>query len=480
VRLPFLDFSTFEARRHYCEEELRLNRRSAPEIYLEVVPIGGDPRRPRVGAGDPVLEHAVKMRRFPQEALLAAMARAGRLEAVHVDALADAVAQLHAGAARSPPRRGRDHGARRDNAALANFVEIRGTGAGDPALDLRLEALHDWTRFEGGVLAGRFAERAAGGFERECHGDLHLANVALVDGRPLPFDGIEFSAALRWIDVASDVAFAAMDLHRHGLPRLAARFVNRYLERTGDYGALAVLRYYMVYRAMVRAKVAAIGLAQAPRDSPRARERRAELVEHVELAEWLCRRGPALLVAMHGLPGSGKTTVAGRLLEALGAVRVRSDVERKRLCGLEAGTRAGTAPSAGIYSPALTRATYDRLAEVAHTALAAGFPVIVDATFERRGQRDRFRELARMGGAAFRLVGCAAPEAVLRARILARAGPASDASDADLAVLEHRLRSGEPPAGDEAGDTLEVDTASPDLDSNVELLAQRLAGAAPA
>jgi predicted kinase len=229
---------------------------------------------------------------------------------------------------------------------------------------------------------------------------------------------------------------------------------------------------------MVRAKVAAIGLQQAGPDGPRARALRAELAQYIDLADRLSRRGPALLVAMHGLPASGKTTVAGRLLESMGAVRVRSDVERKRLHGLAAGSRAHAAPGAGIYSAEDTRATYERLAEVARTVIAAGYPAIVDATFELAAERDRFRELAHELGAAFRLVRCEASEPVLRERIAARAAQAKDASDAGLAILEHRLRSGEP-AGDGEGDVIVVDTeaAPPELDARLEVLAKELSGA---
>lgn len=475
VRLPFLDFSTLALRRHHCEEELRLNARAAPDLYLAVVGIGGGAQRPHVGmAGEPAIEYAVKMRRFPSNALFSVMAREGRLEPAHVDALAEALGRLHAGAARVPAQPGQPRRARQGDAALANFAEMTALGP-DPNVLARLVPLRRWTHAEMRRLAGRFAERAAGGFERECHGDLHLANVALVDGRPLPFDGIEFSDALRWIDVASDVAFVAMDLARHGLPRLAARFIDRYLAFTGDYGALAVLRFYLVYRAMVRAKVAAIGLAQAAPRSPRALELRSEMLDFLGVAERLSRRGPALLILMHGLSGSGKTTAAGLLLEALGAVRVRSDVERKRLAGLEALAHAGAPPGLGLYGAAASRATYERLEEVARIAIDSGWPVIVDAASLLRADRERFRRLARELGASFRIVACAAPQAVLRARIAERARRGRDASDADLAVLDWQVRGCEPLAPEERA--LVVDTALPDHEETLEGSAARLLAA---
>ena len=470
VRLPFLDFSTLAARRRYCEEELRLNRRFAPALYLDVVGIGGDRARPRIGGEDP-FEYAVRMRRFPGGALFTDMACGGVLEATHVEALAGALARTHAGAERVSPRVPPDPA----RAALANFDQMAPLALGK-AIDKRLAALRRWTLLAAGALAVRFAGRAAAGFVRECHGDLHLGNVAWIDGAPVPFDGIEFSEALRFTDVASDAAFVSMDLVRHGLEPLAARFLDRYLAETGDYEALHVLRFYQVYRAMVRAKVAAIGLGQAPPGSPRARSQRAELLDFLGVAERLARRGPALLVLMHGLSGSGKTQASGRLLERLGAVRVRSDVERKRLAGLSPEARAGAAPGAGLYDRARSRETYARLEQVAHAALLAGFAVIVDAASLRHAQRARFAALAHAHGAQFLLVACVAPREVLRERIEARARQERDASDADLAVIEWQARACEPPSTGEPA--LVLDTAQPDCGARLDALAARLREAA--
>jgi hypothetical protein len=453
VCLPFLDFSTLAARRHFCEEELRLNRRTAPGLYLEVVPIGGTPSAPRVGQAEPLLDYAVKMRRFAQEALYSARARRGSLEAADVDALADAVAAFHATAATGGAGQAMPLG------ALDNFSQIAALAA-PPAARTLLEALERWTRLEAQALGGRFAERAARGFVRECHGDLHLANVALIDARPVLFDCIEFSEPMRHIDVMSDVAFAAMDLERHGLPRLAARFVNRYLESTGDYGGLVLLRFYQVYRAMVRAKVALIGGAQR------------EFAECLGVAWRLSCRGAALVVLMHGVSGSGKTTASERLVEALGAVRLRSDVERKRLHGMGPGERASAAPGAGIYGEQDARNTYERLAALAGDVLAAGCSVIVDATFLHRADRDRFRGLAADAGADLRIVACDAPEAVLRERVAGRERHGRDASDAGVAVLEAQLRMLEPLGGDERTHALAVDTGH-DWQPAVESLAHR-------
>ncbi|MCL4798813.1 MAG: AAA family ATPase [Burkholderiales bacterium] len=457
VDLGFLDFTTLEARRRFCEEELRLNRRTAPGLYLEVVPITGDAADPALGGDAPAIEYAVKMRRFDQAGLLDRVAKRGELTPALVDRIARAMAAFHGEVAVAAPDSpfGRPDGVAAP--ALANFEHVARL-VGESPDRAQLARLREWTEREGERLAPAFAERKAGGFVRECHGDLHLGNIALVDGAPTPFDCIEFNADLRWIDVMNEVAFLVMDLLDHRLDPAAHRCLNAYLEATGDYGGLGVLRYYLVYRAMVRAKVACIrGHQPGVSDAVRGESER-EYRGYLHLAERLSRLGGAALVLMHGLSGSGKTTVAQALLERIGAVRIRSDVERKRLHGLAAEARTGSAVAGGIYSADATRRTYARLGEAAAAAVRARWPAIVDATFLRRPERDEFRALARELGARFAILACAAPEPVLRERIAARGG--GDASEADLAVLARQLEVQEPLAADELRDTIVLDAAA--------------------
>ncbi|MGZ5583655.1 MAG: AAA family ATPase, partial [Usitatibacter sp.] len=311
-----------------------------------------------------------------------------------------------------------------------------------------LARLRAWTIAEHRERAGSFALRKSGGFVREGHGDLHLGNVALLEDEPVLFDCIEFDERYRWIDVMSDVAFTAMDLAHHGLPRFAARFLNRYLEETGDYSGLAVLRFYLVYRAMVRAKIAAI------------RGQWEVFDDYLRLALRLSARAAPVLVAMHGLSGAGKTTASQELLEAMGAIRVRSDIERKRAHGLPALSRTGAGIGEGLYADDGTRRTYTRLATLASEILAAGFAVIVDAACLRRWQRDALRETARRAGAAFEIASCVAPEPLLHKRLERRSAQARDASDAGIAVLESQLASQEPLGAGERMHALFLDTAS--------------------
>jgi aminoglycoside phosphotransferase family enzyme/predicted kinase len=463
VRLPFLDFSSLAARRHYCEEELRLNRRTAPELYLDVLPIVQSARGPSFAGAGATLDYAVRMRRFPADALADRMARAGTLGPAQVDAIANSVGRFHASLPAADGTAGFGGAAQVSAQALGNFDQIAAlpSAAGSRAELARLRA---WTTQECGRLASVFDARRAAGFVRECHGDLHLGNLAFIGGRAAPFDGIEFDPALRCIDVMSEVAFPVMDLFAHGLPALAWRLLNAFLEQSGDYEGLAVLRFYLVYRAMVLAKVALL------------RSDAASFGSLLALAASLILPGRAALLAMHGLSGSGKTTVSQALLERIGAVRLRSDVERKRLHGLPATARGESAPGAGLYDTAAGARTYERLADLAAATLGAGYPVIADAAFLRRGERHRFRDLAARLGAEFLIVSCGAADAVLRQRIAHRAALANDSSDADIAVLEHQLRSQHPLTSAEAAAAVGVNAESEaGLRRGVEAVAARLA-----
>jgi len=457
VNLGFLDFSTLDKRRFYCGEELRLNRRTAPGLYLDMLPIVESPGGPRVGGTGEAIEYALRMRRFPQEALADGMARRGGLRSAEIDAIAAAIAAFHA--AIPAAARDAEYGSAAHVAApaLANFEQL-GRLVADPAESARLAQLRAWTLGEGARLREVLAARKRDGFVRECHGDLHLGNIAFLDGRPVPFDCLEFNPELRWIDVMNEVAFLAMDLLEHRLGPAAWRFLNAYLETTGDYAGVRVLRYYLVYRAMVRAKIACIrSLQPGPGEAVQGRAHR-EYGEYLALAGSLATPARPALVAMHGLSGSGKTTVAQKMLEALGMVRVRSDVERKRLHGLAAGTRTRAEPLGGIYSPAGTRLTYERLKQAARDIVESGYGAIVDAAFLRRAERDEFRSLARELGAPFLIVSCRAPEAALRGRVVRREAAMSDPSEAGIAVLESQLATQEPLGDEELAHAAPIDT----------------------
>jgi aminoglycoside phosphotransferase family enzyme/predicted kinase len=456
VRLPFLDFSELSARRADCERELALNRRWAPDLYLGLVPVVGTPRSPRLGAAGAedaaAIDWAVRMRRFPATQRLDRVAAEGGLDRELVDELAEVVATLHRQAPRAAA--GSPFGTPR-----AITREVQGN----------LEYLDAWQgladrrRFDSvrkeslellEALGPVFRRRHNGGAVRECHGDLHLENVARVDGRLLPFDGVEFEPAFRWVDIASDLAFLLMDLHARGHPGAAHRLLDRWLQHTGDYDALRVLPHYLCYRALVRAKVGAIRAGQAGDDAGDAGAGANRLLA---LAERFVRPAPApKLLLTHGVSGSGKSHLAQALVERLGAVCLRSDVERARLFS----------DGPGRYAPAASDSTYARLATLARLALGAGRTVIVDATFLEAPRRAPFRALARERAAAFGILALDAPRRELERRVTARAARGDDASQADAAVLAAQSRERVPLAAEERAFALEVDTGGDvDLDA---------------
>ncbi len=459
VELGFLDFSTLAARRFYCEEELRLNRRLAPKVYLDVVGITGSVEAPALGGSGPIIEYAVKMLQFPQEALASRALARGELSAADIDALAAKVAVFHDTACVASicgPFGAPENVLR---TALENFTQIRLLLDTDAEL-ADLDALAAWTERQHTACAASMALRRGEGFVRECHGDLHLGNIAFFDGELTIFDCIEFNEQMRWIDVMSEVAFAVMDLRDRGRPGFAHRFLNAYLEITGDYGGLSVLRFYLVYRAMVRAKISLLRADQLGLGEAKAAAL-AEYRGYLDIAGHYAQPPRPTIIITHGLAGSGKTTLSQALLEMIGAVRIRTDVERKRLHGLPATTRDRTGVAAGLYAPEATRETYLRALQLARGATAAGCRVIVDAAFLKRWQRRLFRDLASELGIPFIVVTFVAEDATLRERIARRLHDAHEASDADLAVLEHQLQTQEPLAPDELGDTVVYDAQGP-------------------
>ena len=443
VNLGFLDFSTLEQRRWFCLEELRLNRRLAPTIYLDVLPIVGSPTRPRVGGSGTAFEFAVKMKQFEQDALFSEQANADRLGGDALDALADRLAAFHREAPRAPANAVWGTLEAVARAVDENFQFLFGCARCNTERE-ELLTLQNWTLVQLRRLSEVITQRKAQGFVRECHGDLHLANVAWVDGEPAPFDCIEFNPELRWIDIISEVAFLTMDLEVHGLRALAYRFINRYAEMVGDYDGLRLWTLYRSYRALVRAKVARLSEATTPDKAPVGpclNNYRRYLNYGLDLTK---PKQPAWVIT-RGLAGSGKSTIAAQLAERLGAIRLRSDVERKRMAALPNAKRSDRAVS--LYSEQHTRQTYETLRDLAETLIRSGISVVVDATFLRLSQRRAHREVARALGAGFWIVDVDAPEALLRERILRRSLGGNDPSDATLDVLEQQIRVREPLTG---------------------------------
>ncbi len=451
VHLPFLDFSTLALRHAACLEELRLNQRTAADIYVDVLAITGSTEHPEWGGFGPVLEYAVRMHRFDNRFRLDRCCAAGLLQEAHMVQLAQAITDLQRGAARAGVDLPWGDQQAVTQPALDN-LDICQRLLTDTADQALLGELRQWTQRQAQALAPLVAQRRADGWIRECHGDLHLGNMVLQGGQVRLFDALEFNPGLRWIDAASDLAFAYMDLLQFGQAGLANVLVNAVLADNGDYASAPLLRFYAVYRALVRAKVAALGWSERGDSADLALAR-----SYMRLALRLGRPEAPRLVITHGVSGSGKTLASSAYLRADtsgNCLRLRSDVERKRLFGLSALQRSDSVQNARLYSAEAHRRTFERLRAQSEQALRAGWSVLVDATFLRRADRDEYRELAQRLGVGFAILAPQASVAQLRERVRLRAAAGTDASDADLAVLERQLSVVEPLTADEAAQTL--------------------------
>ncbi len=436
IDLGFLDFSTLEKRQYYCEKELSLNRRLAPDLYLDVDAITGDYKHPQIGGNGPVLEYAVRMRRFPANGLLAQHVE--RLTPDLVDSLAVRVAAFHDVIDRADAG---DPCGSPDQVYLPmqeNFDMIRHLEH-EPEVSAQLDWLEQWAHQTHGELSGTIAARKADGFVRECHGDMHLGNITLIDEEAVFFDGIEFNHDLRWIDVISEVAFLAMDLEKRGRPELAQRFLNTYLAQSGDYAGLELLVFYKSYRSLVRAKVTAIRLGQDDVTEAERIDLRQELHDYIGLAEGYTKPGRPGVIITHGVSGSGKSFASKLLAMWLPAVQVRSDVERKRLSGLGPDERSGSKPLGGMYGEEITWRTYQRLLDLAEDLIAFGFIVIVDAAFLKLEQRRLFAAMAERMLVPFVILDMRFSEQVLHERVRDRLEHGDDVSEADETILDLQL-----------------------------------------
>lgn len=457
VDFGFLDYSTLEKRRSCCEKELELNRRLAPELYIEVVEIRGEPDTARIDGNGEVLEYAIRMRQFPAGRLLADLADRGELDAGIIDQLAETISDFHGHTPCVAETSTFGTPAAVRQPVMENFQQIAALSV-DRLVQQRIQELADWSDAQLLAKESSLLLRKQQGYVRECHGDLHLGNLVALDHRILPFDCIEFNDNLRCIDVISELSFLFMDIDDHGHRDLAWRLLNRYLEYTGDYAGITMLQFYLVYRAMVRAKVALLRCRQQDIDNDEKIAAETAFENYLSLAEHYAGGQRPLLVIMHGLSGSGKTYVSQRLLQNIGMLRVRSDVERKRLAGLTPSDDSRSGISAGIYNATRSRQTYTRLADVAETACRAGLPIIVDAAFLKQEQRRAFLQLAKRLRVRPLIVHCTADDATLRQRIRQRQQHGKDASEADLQVLAYQYESADPLTDNELSCSRRVDT----------------------
>ena len=443
VRFPFLDFTTLAGRELYCREELRLNRRFAGPMYLQVCAIVKHGARLQMdGVGEPV-EFAVRMRQFDTADELATLLEHGQVTIAEIEDFGVALAAIHGTLPQLPSHREPE---RTTQMLLENATQCLAATAND-ADGVRVRQCVLQMQDELARLGAVLARRDRQGFVRECHGDLHAGNVARIDGRLQAFDCLEYQAEFRRIDVAQEIAFLAMDLAAHARPTLASAFLNAWLGATGDYHACELLSLYEAHCALVRAKIAALTARSAEgRD-------RIELLDRQHMFSGIAsarlQRNPALLILMQGLSGSGKSWLAQRLARELPGMVIRSDLERKRLAGLAGQAQSGAGIASGLYAPAASDRVYQHMASLARAVLRGGRHVIVDAAFLRRDLRQVFSTVAAEYGLDAVVVACEAPLATLRSRIEQRGARGGDPSEATLEVLEWQRQHAEAIAADE-------------------------------
>lgn len=462
VHFDFIDCSTLERRKHFCEEEIRLNGRLAPNVYLDTVPITGSITHPVVNGTGEAIEYAVRMKKFSQSQLVKNLLSEGNISRRHIDQLAQHIAQFHRDIDSAPADTTLGRPAhvwqpvQETLEALSNLSMAIDTD--------RLRDLDTWISREFSHRELSIAKRHANGFIRECHGDMHAGNMALIDDQIVVFDGIEFNDDLMWIDVMSEVAFTVMDFEYRGCREFSRRYLNQYLQHSGDYDGLSLLPFYVVYRALVRAKVAGLTAMQS-HDPSKNEAAVTKCSAHLNVAHRWTQRGATSLIITHGLSGSGKSFWSELVVELTGSIRIRSDVERKRLAAAEPMQTSGNVPSHDdestqhrLYSDSMNLRTYDRLAVLAVSILRAGLPVIVDATFLKRQYRQCFYKLALHAGVRFCVLDFQASTAELVRRIQIRETLDDDASDASTDVLNHQLLTADPFTDDELDHVIAINT----------------------
>ena len=461
VRLAFLDYSTLELRRACCIEELRLNRRHAPGLYLGVSSVAGPADAAQVDGGGAAVDYAVKMRQFDRTEELDVLVDESRVDVDQLATLGARIAGFHALTTSVDPASPFGRPDTLQRVELANFVELRRLPEA-AARKRELQVIENWVAAEHARTRELLQSRRDAGRVRECHGDLHCGNVVRWRGELTPFDGIEFDPALRFIDLASDLAFLTMDLSVRGRDDLRHALLQAWAESLGDFQALRLLPRFETYRALVRAKVAALRALQHPSGSS-AREQDCET--SLRYLDWtsarLQRARPSLLVTC-GYSGSGKTWLSRALAAEYRALHLRSDVERKRLAGLGPLDNSGSPPDGGIYTPEYTVRTYERLHDFAEGVLRGGESVIVDAAFLKREERGRVLDLAGRLGVRAAILHCVAPEEILRRRVSDRSLSGADASEAGVATLLRQPGFWEDLSPTELERTVTVDSTAPD------------------
>ncbi|BAZ32590.1 hypothetical protein NIES4074_50960 [Cylindrospermum sp. NIES-4074] len=453
VNFGFLDYSSLEKRQHFCQEELRLNQRGAGELYLEVLPVTVTGEQYKLGGTGEAVEYALKMRQFPQESLFSSLFAQGKLNETLLEDLGRVVAQYHALA--------------ETNDYIRSFGEVPQVRAsidenydqtekyiGGPQTQLQFDETKQYTDKFFTERIELFKSRIANNYVRECHGDLHLRNIALWHDKILLFDCIEFNEPFRFVDVMFDVAYAVMDLEAQQRPDLSNAYLNAYVEQTGDWEGLQVLPLYLSRQSYVRAKVTSF-LLDDPGVPVEVKEEAAKTAaEYYRLAWHYTKPQQGQVILMSGLSGSGKSTTAKSLARQLGAIHLRSDAVRKHLGGISVWERGGD----DLYTPEMTEKTYTRLLTLGIILANQGWKVILDAKYDRQHLRQDAIAQAEKHQLPLQIIHCTAPLEVLQERLVNRTGDIADAT-ADLLVSQ--LKQAEPFTDKEQPYITVLDTTQP-------------------
>ncbi|KJH71275.1 bifunctional aminoglycoside phosphotransferase/ATP-binding protein [Aliterella atlantica] len=431
VNFGFLDYSTLEKREHFCRQELEMNKRGAPELYLEVLPISQDNGKFVLGGSGEAVEYVLKMRQFPQDVLLSEMFEHGRLTEAQMEELGRVVALYHANAQSSDLIRSFGEVAQVRQAIDENYEQTT-KYIGGPQSQAQYDETKHYTDSFFDERSQLFSSRIQNNFIRECHGDLHLRNICLWQDKILLFDCIEFNEPFRFVDVMYDVAFTVMDLQARQCPEFGNAFLNTYVEQTGDWEGLQVLPLYLSRQAYVRAKVTSFLLDDPGVPAQVKEEAKATAADYYKLAWEYTKPHQGRLILMSGLSGSGKSTTAKHLARKLDAIVIRSDAVRKHLGGIALSERGGDE----LYTPEMTQKTYDRLLQLGVMLASQGFTVILDAKYDRTDLRMNAIDMADFQQIPLQIIHCNAPIEVLKERLQQRRG---DIADATADLLESQI-----------------------------------------
>ncbi|MBH8551267.1 AAA family ATPase [Nostocaceae cyanobacterium CENA357] len=449
----FLDFSTLEKRQHFCQEELRLNQRGAAELYLEVLPATQIGEQYHLGGtGEPV-EYVLKMRQFPQESLFSNLFEQGKLNETHLEELGRVVAQYHAKTTTNDYIRSFGE-VFQVRAAFDENYEQTEKYIGGPQTQVQFDETKAYTERFFAERQELFQSRMQNDYIRECHGDLHLRNIALWQDQILLFDCIEFNEPFRFVDVMFDIAYAVMDLEAQQRKDLSNAYLNTYIEQTGDWEGLQVLPIYLNRQSYVRAKVTSFLLDDPGVPTTVKEEAAKTAAKYYKLAWEYTKPKQGQLILMSGLSGSGKSTTAKYLARQLAAIHIRSDAVRKHLGGIPLSERGGD----DLYTAEMTQKTYARLLELGTILANQGFSVILDAKYDRQQLRQEVIEQAEKYQIPLKIIYCTAPVEVIKERLVNRTG---DIADATVDLLASQIQQAEPSTDSEKPYTQVWDTTQP-------------------